>query len=202
MNIAVFVSGNGSNLQALIDAGDRGELADGKISLVVCDKPEAYALKRADKANIKTFVLEKTQFDSREEYDKRISEELRKENIEVIVLAGFMRILSADLINEYSSRILNVHPALLPKFKGTHGIKDAWESEDEITGVTVHFVIPEVDAGPVILQKEVQIDRGNDTLEGLEEKIHKIEHEIYPKAVRLFVEGKIQIEKGKVKILE
>ncbi len=199
MNIAVFVSGNGTNLQALINAERKEGLSGGKIALVVSNKPEAYALGRAKAAGIKTFVLEKKGFASREEYDKKTLERLRKEDIELVVLAGFMRILSAGFIDEYADRIINIHPSLLPDFKGAHGIKDAFEAGAGTTGVTVHFVAEELDSGPVILQEEVKIEQ-EDTLERLEEKIHKVEHKLYPKAVRLFVEGKLKVEGKKVKI--
>ncbi|MGB2599471.1 MAG: phosphoribosylglycinamide formyltransferase, partial [Candidatus Omnitrophota bacterium] len=193
MNIAVFVSGNGTNLQALIDAEKSEGLAGAKIVLVVSDKTEAFAVKRAEKAGIETFVLEAKGFGSREEYDKKIMEKLRASKIELIVLAGFMRLLSDHFVDEYYGRILNVHPALLPSFKGTHGIKDAFDYGVKVTGVTVHFVNKELDAGPVILQSPVQIDE-EDTLGTLEEKIHKIEHELYPEAVRLFAQGRLRIE--------
>ncbi len=177
MNIAVFVSGNGSNLQALIDAEARGELATGKITLIVCDQPEAFALKRAEKAEIKTFVLEAAGVASREEYDKKVAKELEKENIELIVLAGFMRILSGDFVDKYQGRIMNIHPALLPSFKGTHGIRDAVEYGVKVTGVTVHFVDQGLDSGPVILQKCVPIEK-EDTMDTLEESIHREEHKM------------------------
>lgn len=199
MKIAVFVSGNGTNLQALIDAGKNKKLGQGEITLVVCDKPQAYALTRAATAGIKTFVLEKKGFTSREEYDKRIALELKKEKIELIVLAGFMRILSGDFVDEYYGRMLNIHPSLLPAFKGAHAIRDAYESGIKEAGVTVHFVTKELDSGPIVLQDKVT-RTPEDTLETLEEKIHKVEHRLYPEAVRLFAEGKLKIENGKVKI--
>ncbi|MGB2650787.1 MAG: phosphoribosylglycinamide formyltransferase [Candidatus Omnitrophota bacterium] len=201
MNIAVFVSGNGSNLQALIDAEARGELATGKITLIVCDQPEAFALKRAEKAEIKTFVLEAAGVASREEYDKKVAKELEKENIELIVLAGFMRILSGDFVDKYQGRIMNIHPALLPSFKGTHGIRDAVEYGVKVTGVTVHFVDQGLDSGPVILQKCVPIEK-EDTMDTLEEKIHSEEHKMYPEAVRLFTENRLRINGRRVDILD
>ncbi|MFC1643897.1 phosphoribosylglycinamide formyltransferase [Candidatus Omnitrophota bacterium] len=200
MKIAVFVSGNGSNLQALIDAEKKGELADGRIVLVVCDKPGAFALERAKKADIKTFVLEAVD-QSREEYDKKVLQKLRETKIELVVLAGFMRILSDHFVDEYKSRILNVHPALLPSFKGASGIKDALEHGVKSTGVTVHFVDKKLDSGPIILQAHVKVDDA-DTLETLEEKIHVEEHKLYPEAVRLFVRGKLKVDGRKVRILE
>jgi phosphoribosylglycinamide formyltransferase-1 len=199
MNIAVFVSGNGTNLQALIDAEKKNELASAKIVLVVSDNPEAFALERAKKAGIKTFVLEKKSFKLREDFDKKIIEKLHEEKVGLVVLAGFMRLLSDHFVDEYYNRTLNIHPALLPSFKGTHGIKDAFEYGVKVTGVTVHFVNKELDAGPVILQEGVRIEE-NDTLETLEKKIHRVEHKLYPEAVRLFVHGRLKVEGGKVKV--
>ncbi len=196
MNIAVFVSGNGTNLQAIIDAISRGEIK-AKIALVVSDNKDAYALVRAKKANVETFILSAKDFKSREDYDKEIIKELEKRNVRLVVLAGFMRLLSPYFVRQYKNKIMNIHPALLPSFKGTHGIKDAFECGMEMTGVTVHFVDEELDHGPIILQETVSID-GDDTLETLEEKIHKVEHKLYPKAIRLFVEGKLKVEGRKV----
>lgn len=196
MNIAVFVSGSGTNLQAIIDAISRGEIK-AKIALVVSDNKDAYALVRAKKANIETFVLSAKGFKTREDYDKEIIKELEKRSVRLVVLAGFMRLLSPYFVRQYKNKIMNIHPALLPSFKGTHGIKDAFEYGMEMTGVTVHFVDEELDHGPIILQEAVSID-GDDTLETLEEKIHKVEHGLYPKAIRLFVEGKLKIERRKV----
>ncbi|MFH1798375.1 MAG: phosphoribosylglycinamide formyltransferase [Candidatus Omnitrophota bacterium] len=201
MNIAVFVSGNGSNLQALINARTAGLLAEVKIVLVVSDQPKAFAVERAKKAGIKTFVLEAKGFKSREDYDKKIIEQLQKEKIESIVLAGFMRILGGIFIEAYKGRILNIHPALLPSFKGIHGIRDAFEYGVKTTGVTVHFVDKEMDAGPVILQESVEI-KEDDTLESLEERVHKVEHRLYPKALSLFAQGRLKIEGRKVRILK
>lgn len=199
MNIAVFVSGNGSNLQALIDAEKSGALGNGRITLVVCDKAKAFALERAGKAGIKTVLFDKKDFTSREAFDKAVIAELDKAGIELVVLAGYLRILSDHFIDKYRGRILNVHPAILPAFKGLHGIKDAFDHGAKVTGVTVHFVDRELDAGPVIFQGAVEVSE-NDTLESLEKKIHAKEHELYPKAVRLFVDGKLKIEGRKVKI--
>jgi len=191
MKIVVFVSGNGTNLQAIIDAISRGQIG-AEAALVVCNNENAYALKRAEKAGVETFVLNHKGFKSREDYDKVIIEELEKKNIELVVLAGFMRLLSSHFVRKYRNRIINIHPSLLPAFKGTHGIKDAFESGARVTGVTVHFVDEELDHGPIILQEEVKID-ANDTLKSLEDKIHKVEHRLYPKAIKLFVEGKLKI---------
>jgi len=199
MNLAVFVSGNGTNLQAIIDAVSRGKIR-AKIALVVSDNDGAYALTRAKKANIEAFVLSPKTFKSREDYDKEIIRELKKRDIDLVVLAGFMRLLSPTFVKAYKNKIMNLHPALLPSFRGTRGIKDALEHGVKQTGVTVHFVDEKLDNGPVIMQEAVSIDE-NDTLDSLEEKIHRIEHRLYPEAIRLFVEGKLKIEERKVRIV-
>jgi len=196
MNVAVFVSGNGSNLQAIIDSLSRGEIK-ANISLVVSDKSDAYALERAKKASIKIFILENKNFKTREEYDKEIVKELEKNKINLILLAGFMRLLSPYFVNKYKNKILNIHPSLLPLFKGTHGIKDAFDAKVKETGVTVHFVDEKLDNGPIILQRSLKVE-SSDTLESLEEKIHKLEHKIYPEAIKLFIEGKIELKNNKV----
>ncbi|MFH1380717.1 MAG: phosphoribosylglycinamide formyltransferase, partial [Candidatus Omnitrophota bacterium] len=200
MKIAVFVSGNGTNLQALIDSISKGNLK-ARIALVVSDKEDAFALKRAKNAGIETFVLNRKKFDSRENFDKEISSALDKRHIEGIILAGFMRILSEYFVKKYKNKIINIHPSLLPLFKGTSAIKDAYNAGAKKTGVTVHFVDEKLDNGPIILQETVEIGK-DDTVETLEEKIHKIEHKLYPKAIQLFVEGKLEIEGNKVKIRE
>ena len=197
MNIAVFVSGNGTNLQAIVDAVKKGEI-NAKICLVVSDNKKAYALVRAKNAGIETFVLEAKGFETRDVYDKMIMKELEKRNIGLIVLAGFMRLLSEGFVKKYKNKIMNVHPALLPAFKGTHGIQDAFDCGVKVTGITVHFVDELLDHGPIILQEALEIDK-NDTVDTLEDKIHKIEHRIYPAAIKLFVEGKLKIEGRKVK---
>jgi len=201
MNIAVFVSGNGTNLQALIDAQKRAELDSGKITLVISDKSDAFALQRAGEADIATFVLDPHEFKSREEYDKKIIEELEKKSIELILLAGFMRIFSDHFIARYKNRILNIHPTLLPAFKGAHGIRDVFQAGVKETGVTIHFVTEELDAGPIILQSRILVAE-DETLETLEEKIHAEEHKLYPHVVRLFVQDKLRIDGSEVRILE
>ncbi|MBL7155968.1 MAG: phosphoribosylglycinamide formyltransferase [Candidatus Omnitrophica bacterium] len=198
MNIAIFVSGNGSNLQAIIDSVSKNEIK-ARLVLAVSDKKEAYALKRAEKAGIETFVLDPGGFNAREDYDREIVKELKKRKVELVVLAGFMRLLSPYFVKEYKNKIMNIHPALLPLFKGTHGIRDAFEAGVKKTGVTVHFVDKKLDHGPVILQESLEIGK-KDTLESLEKKIHALEHRMYPKAVKLFVEGKIEIKGQKIKI--
>jgi phosphoribosylglycinamide formyltransferase-1 len=198
MNIAVLCSGSGTNLQAIIDNVRSGYIP-AKIALVVSDNKDAYALERARKAGIETLVLNKKDFKSREDFDKEIVKNLRAKSVSLVVLAGFMRLLSNYFIKEYKNRILNIHPALLPSFKGTHGIKDALEYGVKVTGPTVHFVDEELDHGPIILQRPVEV-KDDDTEDTLLERVHKEEHRIYPEAVKLFAEGRIKVEGRRVKI--
>ena len=195
-NIAVFCSGNGTNLQAIINAKRRGYIK-ANLALVVSDNPRAYALMRAKNANIETLVLTKERFKTREAYDKEVIKKLEEKNIDLIILAGFMRLLSSYFVNKYRNRILNIHPALLPSFKGTHGVKDALDYGVKVTGPTVHFVNEGLDSGPIIIQEAVKI-KDTDTEEMLAQRIHKKEHIIYPKAIKLAIEGKLQIKGRRV----
>jgi len=198
MNIAILCSGSGTNLQAIIDAVKAG-MIPAKISLVVSDNKGAFALERAKKAGIETLVLNPKDFKAREDFDREVIKDLKKRDVGLVVLAGFMRILSGYFIDVYRDKIMNIHPALLPAFKGASGIKDALSHGAKMTGVTVHFVEEKLDDGPIILQKSVEIKDG-DTEEALLERVHKVEHEIYPEAIRLFVEGKLRVEGRRVKI--
>ncbi|NQT46554.1 MAG: phosphoribosylglycinamide formyltransferase [Candidatus Omnitrophica bacterium] len=198
MKIAVFCSGNGSNFQAIADSVKAGDIkAD--ISVMVCDNPKAFAIERAKKLGIETFVTSLKDHKSRQDFEKAILAELEVRKIELVVLAGFMKVLSADFIAKYKNRIINIHPALLPSFAGTDGIGDAIKYGVKATGVTVHFVDAGVDTGPIILQDAVEV-RPDDTHDSLAERIHKIEHQLYPRVVKLFVEGRIKIEGRVVKI--
>jgi len=196
ISIAVLCSGNGTNLQAIIDSIGKGHIP-AKIALVLSDEKEAFALERARKAGIEAIVLDKAGYKTREDFDREIVKRLREKNVELVVLAGFMRLLSPYFITEYRDRIMNIHPALLPSFKGARGIKDAIDHGVKVTGVTVHFVDENLDNGPIILQKTVEIKQ-DDTEVTLLERIHEEEHKIYPEAIKLFVEGKIKIEGRKV----
>ena len=196
MNIAILCSGSGTNLQAIIDAAKRGVIP-AKIAIVVSDNKDAFALERARKAGIETLVLDKREFKTREEFDKKIIGSLKSKDVGLVVLAGFMRLLSAHFIKEYKNKIMNIHPALLPSFKGTHSIKDALEYGVKVTGVTVHFVDEKLDHGPVILQRAVELEEG-DTEDTLLERVHKEEHRMYPEAIKLFAEGKLAIKGRRV----
>lgn len=198
MNIAVFASGRGTNFSAIARAVKKGKIK-ANLSLLVCDNPQAQAIGRAKRAGIKVALVKREDFPAKSDFENKIMQYLEENNIDLIVLAGFMRILSAELVKKYAGRIMNIHPALLPSFKGAEGIKDAFDYGVKVTGVTVHFVDEEMDHGPIILQAPVKIEE-NDTLESLEAKIHKLEHKLYPQAIRLFVEGKLKIEGRRVRI--
>ncbi len=197
--IAVFASGFGSNLQALIDYNNKHGL-NGDIVLVFSNNKDAFALVRAKKNNIKAVFMDPTRYSSREKYDSKIIEMLEEEKIDLVVLAGYMLLLSQEFVHRFKNKILNIHPALLPSFKGTHGIKDAYQYGVKVTGVTVHFVDEDLDRGPIILQEAVDIDP-DDSVEELEGKIHKVEHKIYPEAVKYFCEDRLEIDGRRVKIL-
>ncbi len=194
MKIAVFCSGNGSNLQALIDAArpaaPDGESRNAEIALVVSDRPACRALERAASAGIPTFAFQPKDYDSKEDFERQIGERVDAAHCALIVLAGYMRILSPWFTNHYSGRIINIHPSLLPAFPGAHGISDAWKSGVKITGCTVHAVVNVVDAGPIIEQRAVRIEP-SDTLETLEARIHAAEHQLLPDVVRRIAIGEI-----------
>ncbi|MDP8266932.1 MAG: phosphoribosylglycinamide formyltransferase [Candidatus Aceula meridiana] len=191
MRFAVLASGNGTNLQAIISAV-KSKKIKAQLGLVVSDKKKAYVLTRALKAGIPVTVVDPKKFKTREAFDKAVIRELKDFKIDFIVLAGYMRILSPYFVKAYKGKILNIHPALLPSFKGAHAIKDAFDYGAKLTGVTVHFVDEKVDHGPIILQEPVII-RPQDTLKTLESRIHKLEHKLYPKAIQLFSQGRLKI---------
>lgn len=199
MNIAVFASGRGTNFAAIIRGVKKGKIKS-NLSLLVCDNPKAGALGRAKRAGIKVALVKREDFLSKRDFENKIIEHLQEQKIDLIVLAGFMRLLSLEFVQRYKNRILNIHPALLPSFKGVHGIEDAFRYGVKVTGVTVHFVDEKMDHGPIVLQEAVKI-KEDDTLESLEAKIHKIEHKIYPQAIKLFVEGKLRTEDRKIKVI-
>ena len=192
MNFAVLASGNGSNLQAIIDAKKKGRIK-GTLALVISDKPDARALIRARKAGVKSVLfVNPKEFPSREDYDDELVSLLRKEKVGLVVLAGFMRILSPVFIKAFRHRIINIHPALLPSFKGSQAVKDALAYGVKVTGVTVHFIDEEVDHGAIIAQVPLDI-RPKDTIESLSKRIHKVEHVLYPKVIDLFLRGKLKV---------
>ena len=203
--IAVLVSGGGTNLQALIDAQGRGELGNGKITLVIASKPGVYALERAANAGIEGRVLARKDYDSIAAYSKALADEMTAAGIDLVVLAGFLTIIDEQVYEAFPNKILNVHPALIPSFcgKGFYGLhvhEAALAKGVKVSGATVHIVTPECDAGPIILQKAVAVMQ-DDTPEILQRRImEEAEWKILPEAVRLFCEDKITVENGKVYI--
>jgi len=197
-NIIVLVSGGGTNLQALIDAQERGEIRNGKITCVISSNPDAYALKRAEKHGIPSKVLNRKEYQNNQEYTQDLLKLLASENADLIVLAGFMIILDKALIQAYENKIINVHPSLIPSFcgdgfYGLHVHEKALEKGVKVTGATVHFVNEICDGGAIILQKAVEIQNG-DTPEILQKRVmEQAEWHILPKAVSLFCEDRLTV---------
>ncbi len=206
-NIAVLVSGGGTNLQALIDSQNRGEIHKGKITCVISSNPDAYALTRAKNNDIPTEVIRRKDYAEFDEYDTALSELLRSKNIDLVVLAGFMTILGKKVISSFENRIINIHPSLIPSFcgEGFYGLKvheGALAKGVKVTGATAHFVNEICDGGPIIIQKAVEVQNG-DTPEILQRRVmEQAEWKILPKAVSLFCEDKIKVIDNKTEILD
>jgi phosphoribosylglycinamide formyltransferase-1 len=194
--IGVLISGTGTNLQAIIDAIESGKL-DAKIEVVLSNKADAYGLVRARNHHIPTEVLNHKNFSSRETYDEAVVALLRERRVELVVLAGFMRLLSAVFVKAYSNRIMNIHPALLPAFPGLNVQQKALEHGARFSGCTVHFVNEACDEGPIIIQAAVPVFP-DDTEESLAARILEQEHRVYPRAIQLYSEGRLRIEGRKV----
>ena len=188
-NVVVLISGSGSNLQALIDSiAQDGNPA--RIAAVICNRADAYGLVRAQNAGIPTRVLDHKQFDGREAFDAALIEAIDGFDPQLVVLAGFMRILTGDFVRHYEGRLLNIHPSLLPKFKGLHTHQRALEAGDREHGCSVHFVTEELDGGPLVVQAVVPVE-SDDSAQTLAQRVHTQEHRIYPLAVRWFAEGRL-----------
>jgi len=200
MKFAVFASGNGSNLQAVIDNIKKNKIT-AELALVISDNPKAFALQRAEKAGVPVAVFNPKDYTNKQSVDRDMVIRLKKDKIDFIVLAGYMRLLTPFFVKQYNRKIINIHPALLPSFKGVNGIKDAYTYGAKVTGVTVHFVDEMMDHGPIIMQEGVKI-QPKDTIDSLAEKIHRIEHRIYPKAIQLYVEGRLKIKQRRVIVLD
>jgi phosphoribosylglycinamide formyltransferase 1 len=194
--IAVLISGSGTNLQAIIDAIEAGAL-DATIQLVLSNKAGAFGLVRAKKHSIPTVVLDHKMYPSREAYDQAVVDRLRQHGVELVVLAGFMRLLSPVFIKAYSNRIMNIHPALLPSFPGLHVQKKAVDHGVRFSGCTVHFVNEECDEGPIIIQAVVPVFP-DDSDETLAARILKQEHRIYPRAIQLYAQGRLHVSGRRV----
>ena len=194
-SIVVLISGSGSNLQAIMDQVHSTDVP-GKIVAVISNKPDAYGLQRAQKVDIPTHVFEHQKAESRLAFDKEMMAKIDQYQPDLIVLAGFMRILSDEFVNHYMGRLINIHPSLLPDFKGLHTHRRALEAKVQYHGASVHFVTPTLDDGPVILQGKVAVE-ANDSEESLQKKVHVQEHIIYPQAVKWFCEDNLIMLNGK-----
>ena len=207
VRIAVLVSGGGTNLQALIDAQSRGELKNGRIAAVLSSRPDAYALERAARAGIPGYVVARKDYPSSQAFTVALVDKLRELDIDLVVLAGFMVILTGEMVNAFPNAILNVHPALIPSFCGVgcyglHVHEKALEYGVKISGATVHFVTEECDAGPIILQKAAEVLPG-DTPEVLQRRImEQCEWQLLPQAVSLFCQDRLKVEGRTVRVLE
>ena len=199
LRIGVLVSGRGSNLQAIIDGIESGKI-EGRIEFVISDNPKAYALERCKRHGVPYEVVRRKDFGSKEEFEGRIAELLKDKEVELVVLAGFMRILSGEFLRHFPGRVINIHPSLIPAFQGLHAQRRAVEFGVKFSGCTVHIVDESVDGGPVIVQAVVPV-LPEDTEESLSERILTYEHRILPQTVQWFAEGRVRVE-GRSVIVE
>ena len=193
--LCVLISGNGSNLQAIIDHIDAGKL-NAEICAVISNRPNAFGLTRANNAGIKSICLDHTTFDDRESYDKELQATIEALNPDCIVLAGFMRILTPEFVNNFSGKLVNIHPSLLPKYKGLNTHQRAIDNGDKEHGVSVHFVTPELDGGPVIIQSRVPVFT-NDSADELAERVQEQERRIYPLVLSWICAGRLKMQNNK-----
>lgn len=198
LKIGVLASGRGSNFQAIIDAIETGHI-HAQIQLLVTDNPEAFSLERAKKHGIEHMVMGPKEYGSRDEYFRDIAAVLKTRGVDLVILAGFMRIVGKPLLEVYPNRVMNIHPALLPSFPGLHGQKQANDYGVKISGCTVHFVDEGMDTGPIIIQAAVPV-KDDDTEATLSERILRLEHKIFPEAIKLFSEGRIEVHGRKIRI--
>lgn len=198
IKLGVLLSGSGTNLQAIIDAIQAGTL-DATIELVVSSRPDAYGLKRAEAAGLQTLTLSKETYEDSFVADMVIATELKRYNVDYVVMAGYMRKVGVPILNTFPNRVLNLHPALLPSFRGAHAIQDAYEYGVKVTGVTVHLANADYDRGPIIAQRPVVVEESW-TVDQLEEAIHQVEHKLYPEVLQLFAQDRVHVEGQKVRI--
>lgn len=197
LKIGVLLSGSGTNLQAIIDAIAGGLPTD--IVLVVSSRPDAYGIERARAAGIPTLVMNREKYADVLAADAQIVEALREAGAEYVVMAGYMRKVTSVMLDAFPNRVLNLHPALLPSFKGAHAIADAFNAGVKVTGVTVHFANADYDKGPIVAQRAITVAE-NDTLDTLEAKIHDVEHVLYPKVIGLIAEGRVAVDPSTNKV--
>ena len=184
-NIAVFASGNGSNFEAIVRACKENKIEGATVSLLVCDRHDVYALERAKKLDIKPFVFDPKSYSSKKEYEQKILDVLRANDIHIICLAGYMRIVGDTLLEAFPNRILNIHPSLLPSFKGAIAIIEAFEFGVKVFGVTVHLIDNTIDGGTIIAQRAFEYH--GDSLKEVEHRIHEIEYQLYPEAINMLL---------------
>jgi phosphoribosylglycinamide formyltransferase-1 len=194
LNVVVLISGSGSNLQAFID---RAEELNINISAVFSNRADAYGLVRAEKSDIPAIALSHQDFTSREAFDLELANQIKEYNPELVILAGFMRILSVGFIDSFADKIINIHPSLLPKYKGLHTHQRAIDADDKFHGASVHVVTAELDDGPVIIQGQIVVQK-DETSDSLQQRIHIIEHQIYPQAVKWIANNDIEIKSGNI----
>ena len=198
IKLGVLVSGSGTNLQAIIDRIAAGTL-DATVELVVSSRPSAFGLKRAEAAGIQTLTISKELYADPLTADEIIAAELKRHGVDYVIMAGYMRMVHAPILETFKNRVVNLHPALLPSFKGAHAIQDAFDYGVKVTGVTVHFADDKYDCGPIIAQRALTVEEGWDVDE-LEAHIHEVEHELYPDTIQLLAEGRVHVEGRKVVI--
>jgi phosphoribosylglycinamide formyltransferase-1 len=198
--LGILASGNGTNMENIANRIEAGSLP-AEIAVVISNVQGAYVLVRARSHGLKSALIEPTAFTDRPAYEEEVMRVLKENKVDLVVLAGYMLLVGSALVNAYRHRIMNIHPALLPSFPGTSGVADALAYGAKVAGVTVHFVDEGLDTGPIILQKAVPVMEG-DTLESLYPRIHEVEYELYPEAIRCFCEGRLRIEGRRVRIAE
>ena len=196
VNIGVLVSGSGTNLQSIIDNSEKG-LLDADIKVVISNNPDSYALERSKKHNIPAVLIEQGDFKNREGFDRKMIEVLNSYSVELVAMAGFMRVLSPAFLKAFPMRVINIHPAILPSFPGLHGQQQAFDYGVKFSGCSVHFADEGVDTGPIIIQAVVPV-YDDDTEDSLSERILKEEHKIYSQAIQLYAEGKLEVVSRKV----
>jgi phosphoribosylglycinamide formyltransferase-1 len=193
--IVVLISGNGSNLQAIIDHCESGNI-NGEITCVVSNKDDAYGIQRAEASNIKTEIINEDKFESRKDFNEELFNLLLNLNADLIVLAGFMKILNEKTANYFFGKIINIHPSLLPKYPGLNTHTKVIDNKEKYHGVSIHYVSSQLDAGPLIAQGQIIVNK-DESIERLEERIHKVEHMIYPEVIKLICDNKIYLELGR-----
>lgn len=192
LKIGVLISGSGTNLQAIIDAiAEEGLPVE--IVHVISSRPDAYGIQRAQEAGLPVTILNGDVYADPIQADQRIVDAMRNDGAEYLVMAGYMRKLTPVVLNAFPDRVLNLHPALLPSFKGAHAIQDAWDAGVKITGVTVHLANEDYDKGPIVAQRAVTVLE-NDTIDSLEERIHEVEHALYPEVLRAYADGRVSMD--------